>query len=237
MNETNLDRPLPFYRYELPGFDRSDLCPYDIGHVVYFLWVSQELLYIGQTVALARRLPEHGHKPWSHVTYLPFEDSRDAIEAETHLIRALEPPMNIQGVLSKGSKTFLAEEAIRRWPEMSDRKIASLIGVSHVTVSRARARNPREATPKAKKPATAPAPAVPAPAPGLQEKLDHVTRQNRILKDMIASYEVLFAGIGGFEALDQDGLRFVLRFTDGQGQFEVDSRPLKALRTVILDAD
>lgn len=67
---------------------------------VYIFWNDTTPLYVGCTVDLKRRMKEHRIYSCfaaTHVSVIPFEDHREALEAEAHYIDKLRPRNNVRG--------------------------------------------------------------------------------------------------------------------------------------------
>ena len=65
---------------------------------VYLLWDSNgQLVYVGQSADIARRLTEHrkeGTKPFLRATFFPVADHSDRLRVESILILCALPPYN-----------------------------------------------------------------------------------------------------------------------------------------------
>lgn len=71
-------------------------------HYLYRLWSDRELLYVGETNDITRRLREHSKDKawWPEVrghTHEPFFNESEAVAAEGHAIKTESPKYNIKG--------------------------------------------------------------------------------------------------------------------------------------------
>lgn len=84
-------------------FDAAVLERCGTPHCLYRIWGEcGELLYIGETSDITRRLREHSKRqPWWHEvrghTHEPFQNEAEALKAELHAIRTENPRYNIAG--------------------------------------------------------------------------------------------------------------------------------------------
>lgn len=74
-------------------------------HHVYALWIGEEIVYVGYTSALATRIAEHMRVLWADYdafTCVPFATKREALAAESDMIHALKPRLNVDHSARRG---------------------------------------------------------------------------------------------------------------------------------------
>jgi len=86
--KNGLPKSLPLLSSELRRIDMKMISP-----CVYFLVKKREVVYIGQSLNLLRRLAQHGEKDFDEVYYLPVSES-EMITTEKVLIRDFNPKLN-----------------------------------------------------------------------------------------------------------------------------------------------
>ncbi len=124
-------------------------------YAVYRCYSDQgELLYVGQSGNLGRRLARHAQKIWFlHVRGITLEwyaDELDALKAERRAIHVEHPKYNIQhrdartltapSPRQRGPQPDKVADTIRSHPDWDNPKIATRCGVSVRTVQRWRKR-------------------------------------------------------------------------------------------------
>lgn len=85
-----------------------------MSHFVYFLMNGDEVVYVGCTSNLKRRLLQHKDKPFNDYVSVEFDSKTEALRFESRKIRELAPICNIEHM----PKHECSVEFLRRMAQM-----------------------------------------------------------------------------------------------------------------------